>query len=231
VFKSYGTYFEIGNKKENKKNNFLSYIESQYIHNRNECCMEKRLDKVIIQELQSLDEKTVDSALTYLYKVSKKTVSRFILRNKGGKQDVDDIFHDGLIAFYNLVRQNKINDETNVEAYLYSICRNMWAKKLKKRKTNVPLSETYDVVDTEDIQIDNILNGEHKSLIAQILKSLGEECEKILLLFYFEQLKTKEIVKHMHYANDQVLRNKKSKCMKKLRELVLESSYYKNQLK
>ena len=192
--------------------------------------MEKRSDKAIIQQLQSIEEKEVDDALTYLYMVSKKTVSRFILRNKGTQQDVDDVFHDGLIAFYNLVKQDKINLDTNVEAYLYSICRNMWAKKLMKGPKLVELNESYNIIKTEEIQIDTILSGEKKNLIEQILKGLGKECEKILLLFYYEQLKTKEIVHRMHYANDQVLRNKKSKCMKSLRQVVLDSPFYKNQL-
>ena len=192
--------------------------------------MKKRSDEAIIRELQSVNEKEVDGALTYLYEVSKKTVSRFILRNKGNEQDVDDVFHDGLIAFYNLVKQDKIKTDTNVEAYLYSICRNMWSKKLMKGNKEVELKDTYNLVDTEEIQINTLLVGERKGLIEHILKNLGEECEKILLLFYYEQLKTKEIVQQMHYANDQVLRNKKSKCMKALRQMVLDSSFYKKQL-
>ncbi len=193
--------------------------------------MIKHSDAEIIEQLKSTNERVVDGALSYLYKVSKTTVSGFILKNKGSEQDVDDIFHDGLIAFYNLVQQDKINNDTNVEAYLYTICRNMWTKKLKKKPYKVDLEETYDIIDTEDLQITTILDGEQKILIEQILKNLGEECEKILLLFYFEQLRTKEIVKHLHYANDQVLRNKKSKCMSKLREMVLSSDFYKKQLK
>lgn len=194
--------------------------------------MKKQLDETIIQQLQFGTEKEVDSALSYLYEASKKTVSRFILGNKGNQQDVDDVFHDGLIAFYKLVKQGKINTDTNVEAYLYSICRNMWAKKLMKAPKQIQLDETYNnVIATEDTQVNTLLSGERKNLIKKILKSLGEECEKVLLLFYYERLRTKEIVKQMHYANDQVLRNKKSKCMKKLREVVLSSPFFINQLK
>ena len=176
--------------------------------------MKKRSDEAIIRQLQSGVEQETDAALTYLYRVSKTTVSRFILRNKGNEQDVDDIFHDGLIAFYKLVKQDKIRPDTNVEAYLYSICRNMWAKKLMKRPKEIELTETFNFIATEEIQIDTILDGERKDLIDELLKGLGEECQKILLLYYYERLKMKEIVKLMHYANDQVVRNKKSKCMK-----------------
>lgn len=192
--------------------------------------MEKRLDRTIIRQLQSADDQEIDSALVYLYKASKKTVRRFILQNKGIEQDVDDVFHDGLIAFYNLVKQHKIREDTNVEAYLYSICRNMWAKKLMKTPKSFNLDERFKTIPTEEIHIDTILGEEQKELIEIILKELGKECQKILKLFYYEQLKMKEIVKYLHYANDQVLRNKKTKCMKQLRKIVLDSPFYKNYL-
>jgi len=143
---------------------------------------------------------------------------------------VDDIFHDGLIAFYNLVKQDKINYDTNVEAYLYSICRNMWAKKLMKKFKSISFEDNIKTIPVEEIHIDTLLGQEQKEVIAMILKQLHEECQKILSLFYYEQLKTKEILKYLHYANDQVLRNKKSKCMKKLRQIVLDSPFYKNYL-
>ena len=67
--------------------------------------MNKYSDKELIQMLKSESNKTVDTGLAHLYQVSKKTVAGFILRNKGNDQDVSDIFHDGLIAFYKLVIQ------------------------------------------------------------------------------------------------------------------------------
>jgi DNA-directed RNA polymerase specialized sigma subunit len=49
-----------------------------------------------------------------------------------------------------------------------------------------------------------------------MLNDLGESCKKILELFYYESLSMKEIVSHMHYENEQVVRNKKYKCLQQL---------------
>jgi len=49
-----------------------------------------------------------------------------------------------------------------------------------------------------------------------LLHELGESCRKILELFYFENLSMKEIVSQMHYENEQVVRNKKYKCLQQL---------------
>lgn len=192
--------------------------------------MEVISDEKIIELLASANVTEVDKALRYLYQVSKKTIGGFIMKNQGTQQDIDDIFHDGLLAFYKLARKGKLNADIRVEPYLYTICRNMWVKKLKKKPVDLELNEAYPVVDTEDIQINTLLKGERKALIYKILKDLGEECEKILLLFYYDRKKTKEMVTLLGYSNDQVLRNKKSKCMTALRQMVLNSAFYKNQL-
>ncbi len=192
--------------------------------------MEEFSDEEIINLLGSTNTKEVDKGISYLYRVSKKMAGRFIMRNRGNPQDVDDIFHDGLIAFYKLVRKGQIKADTNVEAYLYTICRNMWVKKLMKNPAPVELKEKFPLVETADIQITTLLKGERKTLMDKILKDLGAECEKILFLFYYDRKKTKEIAALLNYSNDQVLRNKKSRCMNALREMVLNSAFYKEQL-
>jgi DNA-directed RNA polymerase specialized sigma subunit len=52
------------------------------------------------------------------------------------------------------------------------------------------------------------------------MDKLGEGCKKILLAFYYENLSMKEILNTMNYENDQVLRNKKHKCLKQLEQLL-----------
>lgn len=192
--------------------------------------MNKYSDKELIQMLKSESSKTVDIGLEHLYQVSKQTVAGFILRNKGNQQDVSDIFHDGLIAFYNLVRQDKINTDTNVEAYLYTICRNMWAKHLKKGKRTEELTDTHTQIPVEATQVTTIIEGEQKELLDTILKQVGADCRKLLILFYFHRLRMKSIVEQMALSNEQVVRNKKASCMKKLRSIVLDSPVYKDLL-
>lgn len=188
--------------------------------------MEEIPDEVIIDMIASFDERKNDEALTYLYKVTKPKISKLVLRYKGDQQQVDDVFHDGLIAFYNLIKAQKIEKGTNVQAYLYSICRNIWSKRVKTKPKEVELDEKFNLFEIDESDYETMVSKEREDLIKQMIANLGEECEKILLLFYFDQMKTKEIVKHMHYANDQVLRNKKSNCLKKLRDIVKSSSFY-----
>ena len=63
------------------------------------------------------------------------------------------------------------------------------------------------------------------------LEALGENCKKILLLFYYENRSMKEILAELPYENEQVVRNKKSKCLKKLETLVKSNRTLYDQLK
>ena len=47
-----------------------------------------------------------------------------------------------------------------------------------------------------------------------------------LIHFYYDRLRVKEIVERMGFSNEQVAKNTKSKCMKKLRELVEKEPLY-----
>ena len=46
--------------------------------------------------------------------------------------------------------------------------------------------------------------------------------KKILLLYYYENRSMKEILSELDYENEQIVRNKKYKCMKKLEQMIEE---------
>lgn len=193
--------------------------------------MKSMADEEVIRRLQSVEEREREVALRYLYERVQKTVRRYILKNKGNEQDVDDYFHEGIIAFYQLVRRGKLASDTKVEAYLFTICRNMWNKKLKKQMAQVALDDKQVPISEEDLQLKTLLSKERKDLIQDLLRSLGPDCQQLLIHFYFDRLRMKEIVQKMNFSSEQVAKNKKSTCMKKLRGIVLASPFYNNLLK
>ena len=71
------------------------------------------------------------------------------------------------------------------------------------------------------LAIDGILEQqEHNMELMRSIQNLGDSCKKILLLFYYEQRPIREILSVVSYQNEQVVRNKKMKCLKKLEEMV-----------
>lgn len=185
----------------------------------------------VIEMLKSLDEGKKKAVLTYLHQRVYKTVRNFILRSRGSEQDAEDYFHEGLIAFYLLARKDKLAPDVNVEAYLYTICRNMWNKNIKKQPHKMELSEEFNNIASEDLQLRTLLSEERSELLGQLLASIGKECQQILIKFYFHRLSMKKIAEDLSISGEAVAKNKKSNCMKKLRAIVLDSPFYNNLLK
>jgi len=185
----------------------------------------------IIRKLKSTREQDNDEALKDLYECLQQPVARFILRNKGNLQDVDDIFHDGLIAFYKLARQDKLNDQMNIEAYVFTICRNMWAKKLMKAPADLELDDRFHSIPVHEVSVQTIFSKERSELLDQIVSQLGEECNKIIRMYYYQRIRMKEIANLLNFSSEQMAKNKKSGCMKKLRAVVLASPYIQDLLR
>jgi DNA-directed RNA polymerase specialized sigma24 family protein len=98
--------------------------------------------------------------------------------------------------------------------------RNIWFNELKKRGRQLKRNEKFTVsLPDKESGIDRIISGrEARQQIFGIIESLGEVCRKILLAFYYENLSITEILSRLDYQNEQVVRNKKAKCMKSLEE-------------
>jgi hypothetical protein len=57
-----------------------------------------------------------------------------------------------------------------------------------------------------------------------IFKEVGDVCTQILTGYYYENLSMRQLLERFDYENEQVLRNRKSKCMKKLKEILLTNN-------
>ena len=184
--------------------------------------MAKYTDKEIVEMLQSSNPKMEDAALVFLHQQVYQMTTQFVLKFKGTLEDGEDVLQEALIAFFKLARTHKLPDKLNAEAYLFTICKNKWYRKLRKKPEQVELSESFSSVSIEDVRIKTILEDEQTYLLKILQNQLGEACYSLLVFFYYENRKMKEIAKLMSFGSEQVAKNKKSKCMTKLKNLILE---------
>lgn len=174
-----------------------------------------------------------DAVLRFLYREHFDLLSRYILNNNGSEQDAEDIFQEAMVAFINLVKAGKFRGESSIKTFLFSLNKNMWLNELKRRGRAAAREEKYDRQNpaaglTADLALELV---QTKAALLKAVDALGENCKKILLLFYFDNKSMKEIVEHLPYENEQVVRNKKSKCLKKLEALVTADATLFRQLK
>jgi RNA polymerase sigma factor (sigma-70 family) len=175
-------------------------------------------DTILINQLTTIKE--AEGAITYLYQNYYGLLAQFILSNNGNEQDAQDIFQEVIIAFVHLVRQGKFRGESSIKTFLYALNRNLWFNELKRRSRSIARIIRYDVENKKENGIITtvIESREATQQLLTIIKELGDNCRQILLLYYYENQSMKEIVQKTGYENEQVVRNKKYKCLKKLEE-------------
>ena len=188
-------------------------------------------DAEVISNL--MENTRVDAALRHLYRENFELLSRYIVNNSGSEQDAEDIFQEVMVAFIGLVKAGKFRGESSIRTFLFSLNKNIWLNELKRRGRAEARELKYEkqneqVAVTADMAMEL---KQTKSELMEVIEQLGENCKKILMLFYFENKSMKEIVDHLPYENEQVVRNKKSKCLKKLEEMVTANRTLYQQLK
>lgn len=193
--------------------------------------MQQFSDKDLIKKLRSTMYAENDDAMNYLYEVMYGKVVRFILKNSGSKQRADDVFQDGVIILYKAAKANRLDVVENIQAYFFSICRNLWFKELKKEQRVTTLTDEYNERPEEALPLNLLMSNEKSVLINQLLNNLGEGCRKVLTYYYYERLKMKQIMERMNFSSEQVAKNKKSTCMKKLKEIILSNPRLRGLLK
>jgi RNA polymerase sigma factor (sigma-70 family) len=165
-------------------------------------------------------EEAIDNPVKHLYEKYFYVLSSYIVQNQGSREDAEDIFQEVVLTFIELVRKNKFRGESSVKTFLFSVNRNIWLNELKKRGRQLKRDEKFSsgIPDTEP-GIDKMISGrEARQQIFSVIESLGDICKKILLAFYYENLSIADILARLDYQNEQVVRNKKAKCMKSLEE-------------
>ncbi len=168
-----------------------------------------------------------ESTLRSLYVEVFPKVRIYVLQNNGNEAQAKDIFQDAFVAFWKNIKKEKYEPrkDSAVQAYLFTIAKNQWIDYLrsadyKKRLKNfdkTPVAEmTLEQEDEQDKENENRLMA-----MRQAMAQLGKECKMVLTQFYFERLSIDTIAKGLQIGSASA-RNKKYRCMEKLRALALD---------
>jgi RNA polymerase sigma factor (sigma-70 family) len=176
---------------------------------------------------------TDEHAIKFMYLEYYTLLKTYVCQNNGNEADAEDIFQEVVVAFINMIHQNKFRAESSIKTFLFALNRNMWLNELKKRgraeKRNTVFEQAKEI-DEAGIAV-TIAQHESQKQILAVVASLGETCKKILLAFYYDNLSMKEILTTLHYESEQVVRNKKYKCLKQLEQLLTANPQLAQKLK
>lgn len=161
-----------------------------------------------------------DATLALLYESNKQQFLLFSGKYNIDNEEAIDIYQDAIIALIELARKGKLQQlKSTISTYLFAIGKYMIFKK-KKLLSNTIALENFDNLliewDTYDIEKD-------KKEILELQKhyqQLGKVCKDILYLFYYKSYKLPQICELLAYENTDVVKSQKSRCLKKLKQLM-----------
>jgi RNA polymerase sigma factor (sigma-70 family) len=170
-------------------------------------------------------ERELNDAIRFIYRQYSQATSSFIMQHGGSEQDADDIFQETVVAFIEVVQKGKYRMEASVKTFLNSIARNYWFNEIKKRDRSGLRDKQFEMSrDKDEADVSHYISEmERKRQLRDLVDKLGDSCRKVLLLFYYENLSMKEMVDHLPYDNEQVVRNKKYKCLQALTGLIKDN--------
>ena len=132
-----------------------------------------------------------------------------------------DIFTDALLQLRTVIIQRKIEVLKQPKNYLLGICVNLYKSHLRKEnrgnkhENGIRLS----LYDENPNYLDDITNQENRKEIMKITMSsfnaLDEPCQRLIKMFYVDELNMKQIAEEMGFSNDKVAKTTKSRCYKK----------------
>jgi len=164
-------------------------------------------------------------AFEHLYRLLYQRIANYIFLSGGTRYDTKTVVHETIIAFMFNLRYQKYEwrQEAQLMTYIVQIARNKWAQ-IRRQSSLTSLTDKIEwVPETNDPQQteSNELDFEQRRLaIVTHLSSLGEACRRSIELYYFKQKTMQEIASLLGWANEHVARNKKYRCLQKLRRLL-----------
>lgn len=138
--------------------------------------------------------------------------------------DVDtakDIYQQVIVIFYDNIRLGKLTElRSNLKTYLFAIGKNKYHEYLKK---NTRFVQKDDFAGESGFNGEEIKEKQEKEIqldqLEESLRELGDPCQSILKLFYYQKKSMDQITEILNYKNRETAKNQKYKCLNRLRKI------------
>ncbi len=178
----------------------------------------KSNDQILLRGLAINDSKAIEM----IYKEHFKVVQSFIVNNNGTYDDARDIFQEAVIALYEKVKVGNFQLTSQLQTFLFAICKRLWLKRLNKvGNYSISIEDSNDaslIADDEDADLLRSKDAAFE-VMEKSLNSMGDPCRSLLKAFYVERKDMTEIARSFGYTNAENAKNQKYKCLMRLKKL------------
>ena len=168
-------------------------------------------------KILDLIRKGDEEALVMLYDSNRRSIVTLVMRNNGAADDAEDVLQESLIVLWERVRAGKFEYKAKLSTFIYATAKNLWSQKLRRKGREI--AGELDPDGPEDLApspLENLIASEQAALVSEALGKIGEQCRKLLLLFYWDELSMDEIAVKLGFANADTAKAKKYQCKKAL---------------
>lgn len=169
-----------------------------------------------------------DRTLSHVYKEWLPAVIKIVGNNGGSVDEAQDVFQDSIIALYNNVRRDRYTaGQAKLSTYFLQIAKYRWLdiRKSARVKTTSSMVDGMEYGSEESIE-KGIEEAEKYQALHQLIGKLGEQCQQILKLFYWEKMKIEKIAEQLKMGSASV-KNGKYRCMNQLKDFAANANLIK----
>jgi RNA polymerase sigma factor (sigma-70 family) len=183
-------------------------------------------DEDIIMGIKNFENEAAEN----LYTKHKDYSLRFMNKMYYDEEANKDIYQDAVIVLIEKIRENKlILENTSIQTYLNSICRNQVLIRLNNKYKPAEMSEDWEYNYSDqytewfDEQADiktNRLNIIMEEL--EVMKEKGQICYELLRKAFYENKSMEEIARLLNYTNADNAKNQSYRCRERLKKQVFD---------
>lgn len=160
-----------------------------------------------------------EAAITQLYLMYREQFIAFAAKYLGcDRATASDIYQESFMAMFRNLRQGRITRQSgSLKTYLFQIGRFKAASLFRQRQSH-PTVDLQGIGDLEPTQSEARI--QLREIACEEVAAMQEPCSTVLSLYYWERKGMAEIARRMNYKNERIAINRKSLCLKKLKELI-----------
>lgn len=149
----------------------------------------------------------------------------FCITNIGRKfglrqEDCEDIYSDSILVVRKNILRDKLDNLDSMRNYIFTICCNLASSSKRKIDKENQIANDFSKNALAEDENEKELAENRLAHVEQGLEALSEKCKKIMLYFYRDGASLSTISRLMGYSSENVAKNAKHRCLKKLIELI-----------
>lgn len=172
-------------------------------------------DIQLIKSIKNGSRNEVNKSISTLYELNFSKVEHYLLSKGSAREQIKDIFQEAILIVFRKIRSGQFRGDSTVSTFLFAICKNIWFKEVKQDGRLGAMTSSSELADHE-LSDEPAYDVTRRIELADVIKGLGQECQEILIAFYYKKVSMKELKEQYQLDSIGAMKNRKYRCLKNL---------------